>query len=133
MITEDHRVIELSRTIDKYIKGKYSHLVVTDWTIGPSFVCDMKWQKTIDDFITFKIYEPRECDECIPVAKRNVVSVKFTIHHGIRKIQDSREYSTTLDISELLSSFDTAMNKKETIIHTYTKYIRTKTHEPRTI
>jgi hypothetical protein len=124
MNTQDIRVIQLSTTVDSYITSKYGHVSVSDWTIGPSFVCDTKWQKTVDEFVTFKIYEPRECNECIPVAQRNTVSIKFTIHHGNLLIQDSEEYSKTLDISELLSSFDNVMNNKFKIIDTYKKYIR---------
>lgn len=123
-MSKDIRVRKLFNIIDLYLIDNFSDKFTDGWHLGRSFKCDTKWEKMVDNFVTFKIYEPKECNECIPIERRNNVSVKFTIHSGERYILDSKKYYDTIDITELLGNFSNAMINKEIIIDRYEKYIK---------
>jgi hypothetical protein len=122
-MSKDPRVKKLFKEIDSCLANNFSDKRVTEWSIGTTYKCDTKWQKTIDDFITFKIYEPKECEECIPVEKRNTVEFKYTMHlPDDSRIQDSKHFRDESRITDFLESFKTAMSKKEKIMHLHNIY-----------
>jgi hypothetical protein len=115
-MSKDSRVQKLFEEIDQYLANNFSGKKVTEWSIGSSHKCDIKWQKTIDDFITFKIYEPRECEGCIAIERRNNIGAKYTMHlPDGSHIQNSDLLFYKSSIAEFLENFKTAMSKKENI------------------
>lgn len=123
-MSKDTRVRKLFNIIDMYLMDNFSDKFTHGWHIGQSFKCDTKWEKTIDNFVTFKIYEPKEYNECIPIERRNNVSVKFTVHSDDWIILNSKQYYDTMNITELLGNFSNTMNNKQKIIDRYEKYIK---------
>lgn len=123
-MSNDTRILRLFSVIDEYINNNFSNKTVSNWHTGPCWPADIKWQKIIDDFLIFKIYEPIEADGYIPVKNRNRVEFKFTLQHPSgRYILDSKCYSDEQHITEILNTAHKAMNNKQLIIDRHKKYV----------
>lgn len=119
-VSKDTRVMNICKIIDDYIKSVWPDKNVDEWNIGPSCRTEIKWQKILDDFVVFKVYEPVECEGCLSVKNRNNIKFKITIQHEEKFIQN---HYFRDDITKLLDSATAIIKNKDKIISNYEKYI----------
>lgn len=99
---------ELKSDIDKYISNRWPTLFKKsqDWIIAPCYETETKWQRDFGE-LRFKVYEPKECENCQPIEKRWRIYTKFH-----RVDNRSKNYSTDFsiptkkNIKKLLKQFD---------------------------
>ena len=118
----------LSR-IDEYLNTNHGDLNIHDeWKIEPCFPSDRKWQKNIDVF-AFKIYEPVENNSMIPLVKRNRIQFKFEIYDEDYVVTtvfppDWPHATNEKQLNNLLKKFSEAVDKKDSILQKYRKFIK---------
>jgi hypothetical protein len=100
---------ELKADIDKYISTRWPTMfkASADWVIAPCYEHETKWQRDFGE-LRFKVYEPKECEGCVPVYQRSGITTKFhriddksTTYYGHMTAE------TRSGLKKLLKRFDT--------------------------
>lgn len=100
---------ELKADIDKYISTRWPTMfkASADWVIAPCYETDTKWQRDFGE-LRFKVYEPKECEGCLPLEQRSGIDAKF---HRIDNKSGTNYIrfmsATKKNIRKLLEEFDT--------------------------
>jgi hypothetical protein len=100
---------ELKADIDKYISTRWPTMfkASADWVIAPCYETDTKWQRDFGE-LRFKVYEPKECEGCLPIEQRSGIDAKF---HRIDNKSGTNYIrfmsATKKNIRKLLEEFDT--------------------------